>query len=179
MYELEKIPELAEALHQRFGGREPYQMITHLLEECGELAQEVSHFEGSETKLAKHGAPSKEKFAKEVLDVLRLVFQIVEHYKLEPMLRAKINSTYDNCFEQGLFDDLLGDGKPRVNPKYAYLIRNSKPMTMEHLTSTTYSPTPEERIADDKYFAELDEEKQVIRDALEKLYQSRLKMENT
>jgi NTP pyrophosphatase (non-canonical NTP hydrolase) len=105
MHELEKIPILADALHQRFSGREPFQIVTRLLEECGELAQEVSHFEGSETKLAKYGVPSKENFAKEVLDVLRLVFQIVQHYKLEPELRAKINSTYDRCLNEGLIKE--------------------------------------------------------------------------
>lgn len=102
MNELEKIPKLANALHQRFGGREPFQMITRLLEECGELAQEVSHFEGSETKLAKHGAPSREKFAKEVLDVLRLVFQIVQYYELESELQAQIKNTYERCLKEGL-----------------------------------------------------------------------------
>jgi NTP pyrophosphatase (non-canonical NTP hydrolase) len=107
MQELEKIPILAEALHQRFGGREPHQIITRLLEECGELAQEVSHFEGSETKLAKHGAPSKEKFAKEVLDVLRLVFQIVQYYELEPELRKRIHNTFERCLEENLITNQI------------------------------------------------------------------------
>jgi NTP pyrophosphatase (non-canonical NTP hydrolase) len=38
MPELEQL--LAQALSKRFGGREPFQIITRLLEECGELAQE-------------------------------------------------------------------------------------------------------------------------------------------
>ncbi len=105
MNELEQIPVLAQALHQRFGGREPFQIVTRLLEECGELAQEVSHFEGSKTKFVKHGAPSKEKFAKEVMDVLRLVFQIVHYYELEPELRARINNTYDQCVAEGLIQN--------------------------------------------------------------------------
>ena len=29
---LEKLPALAEALHVRFGGREPFQIVTRLLE---------------------------------------------------------------------------------------------------------------------------------------------------
>jgi NTP pyrophosphatase (non-canonical NTP hydrolase) len=81
---------------------EPFQIITRLLEECGELAQEVSHFEGSPTKLQKHGEPSQEKFAKEVLDVLRLVFQVVEYYDLEPALRQKIRETHQQCQTEGL-----------------------------------------------------------------------------
>jgi NTP pyrophosphatase (non-canonical NTP hydrolase) len=99
---LEKLPALAEALHQRFGGREPFEIMTRLLEECGELAQEVNHFQGGETKLAKHGAPSKEKFAKEVMDVLRIVFQIVKHYKLESELERMIEETYDRSVKEGL-----------------------------------------------------------------------------
>lgn len=100
--ELEQLPALAKALERHFGGREPFQIITRLLEECGELAQEVSHFEGSPTKIQKHGEPSKEKFAKEVLDVLRLVFQIVDYYELEPTLRQKIRETQQKCKEEGL-----------------------------------------------------------------------------
>jgi NTP pyrophosphatase (non-canonical NTP hydrolase) len=73
-----------------------------LLEECGELAQEVSHFAGSPTKLQKHGEPSKEKFAKEVLDVLRLVFQLVDFYELEPALRQKIRETHQKCVSEDL-----------------------------------------------------------------------------
>ncbi len=99
---LEKLPILAEALHQRFGGREPFSIMTRLLEECGELAQEVNHFEGGETKLQKYGIPSKEKFAKEVLDVLRLVFQVVQYYELEEELEQKINITYQRSIDEGL-----------------------------------------------------------------------------
>ncbi len=105
MLELEKIPVLAEALHQRFDSRDPFQITTRLLEECGELAQEVNHFAGSETKLAKHGVPSKEKFAKEVLDVLRLVFQLVQYYDLEPELRQRINNTYQRCLAENLIKE--------------------------------------------------------------------------
>ncbi|NJK43176.1 MAG: hypothetical protein HC933_01940 [Pleurocapsa sp. SU_196_0] len=101
---LEKIPALAEALHVRFGGREPFQIVTRLLEECGELAQEVNHFEGGETKLQKHGTPSKEKFAKEVMDVLRLVFQVVAYYKLEPELNETIQKTYQRCVTENLIN---------------------------------------------------------------------------
>jgi NTP pyrophosphatase (non-canonical NTP hydrolase) len=99
---LEKLPALAEALHVRFGGREPFQIVTRLLEECGELAQEVNHFEGGVTKLEKYGAPSKEKFAKEVMDVLRLVFQIVAHYGLEAELAEVLQRTYQRCLTEGL-----------------------------------------------------------------------------
>ena len=102
IFNLEKLPALAEALHERFSGREPFQIVTRLLEECGELAQEVNHFEGGATKLEKYGEPSKEKFAKEVMDVLRLVFQIVGHYRLETELNAVLEATYRQCVDEGL-----------------------------------------------------------------------------
>jgi NTP pyrophosphatase (non-canonical NTP hydrolase) len=99
---LEKLPALAEALHIRFGGREPFQIVTRLLEECGELAQEVNHFEGGVTKLQKHGEPSKDKFAKEIMDVLRMVFQIVSYYELEAELDDVLEATYQRCLREGL-----------------------------------------------------------------------------
>jgi NTP pyrophosphatase (non-canonical NTP hydrolase) len=39
-------------------GVEPFQMATRLLEECGEVANEVDHFEDSEVKILKHGEQS-------------------------------------------------------------------------------------------------------------------------
>lgn len=45
---LTKLSLSAEALNKRFSdGNQPFQIITRLCEEAGELAQVVNHFEGS------------------------------------------------------------------------------------------------------------------------------------
>jgi NTP pyrophosphatase (non-canonical NTP hydrolase) len=48
---IEKLLAISHGLIRRFpDGNNPYQMMTRVLEESGELAQEVSHFEGSGVK---------------------------------------------------------------------------------------------------------------------------------
>ena len=76
-------------LNRRFpAGNEPYQIMTRLLEECGELAQQVNHFEDSGVKRAKHGKPDPTNMAKEVKDVIRCVLQIAAHYGIEEEVEA-------------------------------------------------------------------------------------------
>jgi NTP pyrophosphatase (non-canonical NTP hydrolase) len=47
-------------------GNDPFQILARLLEECGELAQQVHHFEDCGVKRAKYGEPDREHLAKEV-----------------------------------------------------------------------------------------------------------------
>ena len=62
-----QLSAINRALYRRFPeGNQPYQIMTRLLEEAGELAKEVNHFEGSGIKAQKYGPPSREDFAKEI-----------------------------------------------------------------------------------------------------------------
>jgi len=64
---MEKLYKLANGHTKRFPkGNEPYQITARILEECGEVASEVNHFEGSGVKFEKHGEPSKDKLAGEI-----------------------------------------------------------------------------------------------------------------
>jgi NTP pyrophosphatase (non-canonical NTP hydrolase) len=74
-------------------GNEPYQIMTRLLEEAGELAQQVNHFEHSGTKHAKYGEPDRTQLANEAKGVLLTLFQIVAYYNLEPELGAALEQT--------------------------------------------------------------------------------------
>ena len=58
---MDKLYLLAKGYTNRFpGGNEPYQITTRLLEECGEVASAVNHFERSGIKTLKHGEPFKQ-----------------------------------------------------------------------------------------------------------------------
>lgn len=82
---LEKLYAITCGLNRRFpSGNHPFQIMTRLLEEGGELAQMVNHFEGTGTKLEKYGPPDKSRLAKEVLDLLRCSLQIVIYYGWSP-----------------------------------------------------------------------------------------------
>ena len=49
---MNKLFELAKLYTRQFpAGNEPYQIVTRILEECGEVAAEVNHFEKSGVKV--------------------------------------------------------------------------------------------------------------------------------
>lgn len=93
------------ALDRRFpNGRNPFQMVTRLAEECGELAREVNHFEGSGVKAEKHGEPDKQALAKEVRDVLLCALQIAAYYGAEGELDQVIETSIQRARAEGLID---------------------------------------------------------------------------
>ncbi|RIK54589.1 MAG: hypothetical protein DCC57_06615 [Chloroflexi bacterium] len=97
---LEKIRRINAELMARFpGGDDPYQIATRLLEEAGELAAQINHFEASGVKRAKHGEPDPMKLAKEVQDVIRCALQIARHYGIEAELAASVDRSYRQLLE--------------------------------------------------------------------------------
>ncbi len=72
----------------------PYQIMTRLLEEAGELAQQVNHFENSGVKRAKHGEPDPAHMAKEVKDLIRCALQIALYYGIETEVEATFAQSY-------------------------------------------------------------------------------------
>ena len=90
---MHRIKIINQALRQRYpSGEDPFQMVTRLAEECGELAAEVNHFEGSGIKRQKLGEPDPRKLAKEVQDVIRCALQIATYYDVEEELEMLIDS---------------------------------------------------------------------------------------
>jgi len=100
---LDKLTAVTLALNRRFPAwNEPFQIMTRLIEESGELAEQVNHFEGSETKRKKYGEPDKTKMAKEVMDVLRCALQVAMYYGIESELEATIEQSYQRAKAEGL-----------------------------------------------------------------------------
>jgi NTP pyrophosphatase (non-canonical NTP hydrolase) len=96
---------LNQALDRRFpDGRDPFQMVTRLAEECGELAREVNHFERTGVKTEKHGEPDRAKLAKEVRDVLLCALQIAAYYDSETELEEVIAESIRRARAEGLID---------------------------------------------------------------------------
>jgi len=87
---IDKINKINQTLEQKFGKEDIFRVVTRLLEECGELAAQVNHFEGSGLKRAKHGNPNKKDLAKEVQDVMRCALQIADHYGIRKELEQSI-----------------------------------------------------------------------------------------
>ena len=102
---MERIKKINEGLSKRFPhGEDPFQMVTRLAEECGELAAQVNHFEGSGVKGQKHGEPDRAKLAKEVQDVLRCALRLATYYGIEAELEASISRSYEQMKAEGLIE---------------------------------------------------------------------------
>ncbi|HEY4721698.1 MAG TPA: MazG nucleotide pyrophosphohydrolase domain-containing protein [Anaerolineae bacterium] len=102
---IDKLAAIASGLNRRFPkGNEPFQIVTRLLEECGELAHEVNHFEDTGIKREKYGEPDKSKMAKEVQDVLTSALQVAQHYQIEAELQASIERSYQRLKAEGFIE---------------------------------------------------------------------------
>lgn len=93
---------MAKGMNKRFpDGNSPYEIMTRLLEESGEVAAEVNHFENSGTKCLRNGAPSKEKLAGEVRDVLNAVMQLILYYGIEEEVNEAIETSINRLTAEG------------------------------------------------------------------------------
>lgn len=100
---MEKFYMIAEGLKKRFPeGEEPYQMVTRLLEECGEVAAEVNHWEDSGVKRQKRGEPSKENLANELKQAIVALFRIAIYYSVEVELEESVNHSLEKLKREGL-----------------------------------------------------------------------------
>ena len=101
---IDKFKKINKGLIRKFGKEGPFKIITRLTEECGELAAQVNHFEGSGIKKEKHGLPKKEHLAKEVQDVIRCALQIADYYQIDKELMESIEKSYQSLKEEKLID---------------------------------------------------------------------------
>ena len=103
--QLWKLRAIGDGLCRRFpGGGDIYQIMTRLMEECGELAQQVNHFQGSGIKREKMGEPSAAHLAKEIKHVLLNSLQVARCYGVDQELSASIDKTYQWLLGEGCID---------------------------------------------------------------------------
>jgi NTP pyrophosphatase (non-canonical NTP hydrolase) len=102
---MDKLYKLVEGANKRFpNGNEPFQMATRLLEECGEVASEVNHFERSGIKIQKHGEPNKYDLASELKQAIVALIQIAVYYSVQDELEQSINDSLATMKEEGLIE---------------------------------------------------------------------------
>ncbi|HEX3049339.1 MAG TPA: hypothetical protein VHP83_01700 [Aggregatilineaceae bacterium] len=106
MDHFEQLKRITAGLNKRFpDGNDPFQIMTRLLEECGELAREVNHFAGSGVKCEKYGEPDRAHLAKEIRQVLTCALQVAAYYGVEAELQDAIESAYQQVKAEGLIED--------------------------------------------------------------------------
>ncbi len=102
---MEVFQAVAQGLTKAFPeGNDPFQIITRLAEECGELAKEVNHWENTGIKRQKYGEPSKASLAKEVKNVITCALQIAAYYGAESELEQTVVSSYRDLKAKGFID---------------------------------------------------------------------------
>jgi len=100
---MERLYRMVEGSNRKFpDGVDPYQMATRLLEECGEVASEINHWENSGTKKQKHGDPSKEKLADELRQAMAELIKIAMYYHVEKELETSIDKKLQQYQKEGL-----------------------------------------------------------------------------
>lgn len=100
---MEKLYLLAKGYTNRFpNGNQPYQITTRLLEECGEVASEVNHFEKSGIKNLKHGEPSKQHLADEIKQAVNALIQLAVYYNVEDELEKSIDISLEKMRNENL-----------------------------------------------------------------------------
>ena len=104
---MDKLYQLAKGYTNRFpDGNNPYQIATRILEECGEVASEVNHFEKSGIKIHKYGEPSKQHLADEIKQAINALIQLAVYYNVETELELSINRSLEKMREEGLLSKL-------------------------------------------------------------------------
>ncbi len=100
---MQKLYKLAKGYTARFpNGNEPYQITTRILEECGEVANAVNHFEDSGIKREKHGEPSKQHLADEIKQAINALVQLAVYYDVTDELEISIDRSLDKMENEGL-----------------------------------------------------------------------------
>lgn len=99
---MERLIYLAKGMNNRFpNGNTPYQIMTRLLEECGEVAQEVNRYENSGTKVLRHGEGSKEDLANEIKDSLNALIQLALYYDAIDEVVLEIEKSINRLIQEG------------------------------------------------------------------------------
>ena len=102
---MERFYQMVEASNRRFPeGVEPFQMVTRLMEECGEVAAEVNLWEGSGLKRQKHGEPRKENLANEIRQAMVELAKIARYYHAEQELEDSIARSLARSRAEGLIE---------------------------------------------------------------------------
>ena len=84
-------------------GNDPFQIMARLLEEAGELAEQVHIFEQSGVKMKKHGPPDPHKIAKEIQDVIGCALQIGRFYGVMPQVKQGIEMRFEKRLQARRF----------------------------------------------------------------------------
>ena len=110
---IQKLYKICEALEKRFpGNHDPFRILARLMEESGELADQVHLFEAVGRKRESGRIPDDMEMAKEIQQVLCAALDIARYYGVEDKLEARVTASYERAISEGLIEPLKnGDSR--------------------------------------------------------------------
>lgn len=99
MIDTDKVFEIARASTKRFGMDSPFQILARMTEELGEIASEVNAREGSLSKDLQRRMGDN--LSREILDLLRAISQLTDHYGLVDELNEAIATSHRRWVDGG------------------------------------------------------------------------------
>lgn len=104
---IRKIYKICEALEERFpGNRDPFRILARLMEESGELADQVHLRENVGRKRANGRVPDDLELAKEIQDILSAALDMARYYGVEAALEERVEMSYKRAVTEGLIEPL-------------------------------------------------------------------------
>lgn len=100
---MEKLYLMAKGHTLRFpNGNDPFRIMTRILEECGEVAQEVNSLEKTGVKEQKGHYGSKKNLANEIRQSINCLLQLAQYYECEQELEEAIDVSLGRLREDGV-----------------------------------------------------------------------------
>jgi len=99
---MDNLKKLAEGMNHRFPeGNGAFQITTRILEECGEVAQEVNRLEKSGTKVLRRGNGTKEDLAGEIKDAMNALMQLAIYYDAVELVQEAVAKSIEQLKDEG------------------------------------------------------------------------------
>jgi NTP pyrophosphatase (non-canonical NTP hydrolase) len=104
---IQELYKICEALEERFPhNRDPFRILARLMEESGELADQVHLREAVGRKRDNGRQPDDMELAKELQDIMTAVLDIARYYGIEEKLEVQVNRGYERAVSEGLIEPL-------------------------------------------------------------------------
>ena len=114
---IRKLYKLGEALEKRFtNNQDPFLILARLMEESGELADQVHVWESVGRKRESGRQPDEMALAKEIQQVLTAVLDLARYYGVEEKVELQVNLSYERAVSEGLIEPLNGEETRNDHP---------------------------------------------------------------
>ncbi len=99
---MEMLMKIADAQTKRFpAGENPYKNVCRILEEAGEVAWEINHYERKGISVEKGSFQDKENLVLEAFQLCEVTCQLLQYFDLTQTFKDFIEGTYNKYIDDG------------------------------------------------------------------------------